>query len=377
MQEAINRILDRYLIEKRKKFSKNKLAHFLRSDVSSMIQGIVDSEHPNQFKVSASAGQGKWAEIPWVGVFDKEITESPTHGYFVMYVFTSDMSAVYLSLNQGWLFFKDTYGAQAKEKIASAAEAFRRILGQEERFDYDRISLKTDRELGVAYELGHIYGKKYEKGMIPGDETLKRDLFEIIALYERLKEIIGTEAPEAKIKKIISEHETAPQVSSAEFMDEAEKLETESTPEMVATEARSVNLYALSLQEVSERCALPVDETEGFLDELEKAGICSSKIIEGKRFFSLESPELVSRAAALSAEGESLGDAVEAIKEGDELDAKKLNELDQKVERLSSNINSLSTDFESHLSKYHSTPEKKGFCYHFKQAFRSIGKKKA
>lgn len=377
MQEAINRILDRYLIEKRKKFSKNKLAHFLRSDVSSMIQGIVDSEHPNQFKVSASAGQGKWAEIPWVGVFDKEITESPTHGYFVMYVFTSDMSAVYLSLNQGWLFFKDTYGAQAKEKIASAAEAFRRILGQEERFDYDRISLKTDRELGVAYELGHIYGKKYEKGMIPGDETLKRDLFEIIALYERLKEIIGTEAPEAKIKKIISEHETAPQVSSAEFMDEAEKLETESTPEMVATEARSVNLYALSLQEVSERCALPVDETEGFLDELEKAGICSSKIIEGKRFFSLETPELVSRAAALSAEGESLGDAVEAIKEGDELDAKKLNELDQKVERLSSNIKSLSTEFESHLSKYHSTPEKKRFFYHFKQAFRSIGKKKA
>ncbi|PZC51454.1 hypothetical protein LH53_11070 [Mesotoga sp. TolDC] len=128
MQEAINRILDRYLIEKRKEFSKNKLANFLRSDVSSMIQGIVDSEHPDQFKVSAPvrapAGQGQWAEIPWVGVFDKEITESPTHGYFVMYVFTSDMSAVYLSLNQGWLSFKDTYGAQAKEKIASAAEAY-------------------------------------------------------------------------------------------------------------------------------------------------------------------------------------------------------------------------------------------------------------
>jgi len=376
MQEAITRILDRYLTEKRNEFAKNKLAHFLRSDVSSMIQGIVDSEHPDQFKVSASAGQGQWAEIPWIGVFDKEITESPTHGYFVMYVFTSDMSAVYLSLNQGWLFFKDTYGPQAKEKIATAAEAYRRILGQEERFDYDRISIKTDRELGVAYELGHIYGKKYEKGMIPGDETLKRDLLEIIALYERLKGIIGTEAPEEKIKKIISEHETGPQVSNAEFMDEAKRFGDESTTKKVATDAHSVDLYALSLQEVSERCALPVDETEGFLDELEKAGICSSKIVEGKRFFPLESPELVSRAAALSAEGQSLGDSVEAIKEGDELDVKKLNELDQKVERLSSNIDSLSTQFKSHLSKYHSTSEKKGFCYHFKEAFRSIGRKK-
>ncbi len=50
-------------------------------------------------------------------------------------------------------------------------EAYRKVLGQEESFDYDSITLGTDRELGVAYELGHIYGKKYEKGMVPGDET--------------------------------------------------------------------------------------------------------------------------------------------------------------------------------------------------------------
>jgi len=207
-----------------------------------------------------------------------------------MYVFTSDMSAVYLSLNEGWLFFKDTYGAQAKEKIALASEAYRRILGQEERFDYDRISLKTDRELRVAYELGHIYGKKYEKGEIPGEETLKRDLLEIIPLYESLKGIISTEAPEEKIKKIISEHETGQQVSNAEFMDEVDEFEDESTPEMVTAEAHSVDLYTLSLQEVSERCALPVDEREGFLDELEKAGICSSKLDRRrKKFFPTKS----------------------------------------------------------------------------------------
>ncbi len=58
MQEAVNRIFDRYPIEKRKEFAKNKLSHFLRSDVSSMIEGIVDSDRPDQFKVSAFAGQG-------------------------------------------------------------------------------------------------------------------------------------------------------------------------------------------------------------------------------------------------------------------------------------------------------------------------------
>ncbi len=63
-------------------------------------------------------------------------------------------------------------------------------------------------------------------------------MLEIIPLYESLKGIISTEAPEEKIMKIISEHETSQQVSNAEFMDEVDEFEDESTPEMVTTEAQ-------------------------------------------------------------------------------------------------------------------------------------------
>ncbi len=36
---------NKYLIEKHKEFAQNKLAHFLRSDVSAMVQEMVDSEY--------------------------------------------------------------------------------------------------------------------------------------------------------------------------------------------------------------------------------------------------------------------------------------------------------------------------------------------
>jgi len=377
MQEAINRILDKYLTEKRKEFAQNKLAHFIRSDVSSIVQGIVDLEYPDKFKVTASPGQGQWAEIPWIGIFDKDITESPRHGYFVMYIFTADMSAVYLSLNQGWLFFKDTFGTAAKEKIATAAEAYRRILGRDENYDYDTITLRADGELGLGYELGHIYGRKYEKEMVPGNEALKRDLLGIIALYQRLKGIIGTESPEERIKEIISEHEASSKVSVASFMDEKKSSSESVIPETVRGEAQSVEVNLLTLKEVSEKSSVPAEKTQEYLDELEGAGICSSSIVEGQRLFPLNCPELVSRLASLSHEGLTIEEAMEVIKEGDEMDVKKLEDLEEKVDKLSKSIDSLSSQFSSHIAKYHSTTEKKGFCYHFKEAFRSIGKKKA
>ncbi len=53
-----------------------------------------------------------------------------------MYVFTSDMSLSALLIKVGYSS-RDTYGAQAKRKDRLGNEAFRRILGQEERFDWD------------------------------------------------------------------------------------------------------------------------------------------------------------------------------------------------------------------------------------------------
>ncbi len=61
------------------------------------------------YLITGSAGQGNWADVPWIAVFDKEITTSATIGYDIAYLFRADMSGVYLSLNQGWTYFKENY----------------------------------------------------------------------------------------------------------------------------------------------------------------------------------------------------------------------------------------------------------------------------
>ncbi|NLI05881.1 MAG: hypothetical protein GX457_02185, partial [Thermotogaceae bacterium] len=65
------------------------------------------------------------------------------------------------------------------------------------------------------------------------------------------------------------------------------------------------------------------------------------------------------------------------IKGGGAIEAKKLKDLEKKVEKLSNNVDSLSAQLQGYLSKVNQQTEKKGFCYHFKAAFKSLGKKKS
>ncbi len=62
-------VLTKYQIEKTKSFKDNQLANFIRQEANNGIpQHFLDR---NEYKISASCGQGQWAEIPWMGIFFK------------------------------------------------------------------------------------------------------------------------------------------------------------------------------------------------------------------------------------------------------------------------------------------------------------------
>ena len=54
---------------------------------------------------------GRWAHVPWVGLFDPAITDGAQHGFYIVYLFSADMKRVYLSINQGTTEVKDELGA--------------------------------------------------------------------------------------------------------------------------------------------------------------------------------------------------------------------------------------------------------------------------
>ncbi|MFC1954560.1 MrcB family domain-containing protein [Chloroflexota bacterium] len=107
MKETLQTILDSYLIEKQLDFADNPLGNIVRRDAPVIFRE--KSSLSDAYIVTGSVGQGNWAEIPWICVFDKSISVSAQQGYYIVYLFKSDMSGIYLSLNMGWTQFKQKY----------------------------------------------------------------------------------------------------------------------------------------------------------------------------------------------------------------------------------------------------------------------------
>lgn len=191
MKELLQEILNDYKLAKLDKLEKHQLAISVRQkSVDVLANAIsVDSE---KYKVKGSVGQGQWADVPWIAVFDKSITQSATEGYYIVYLFRADMSGVYLSLNQGWTYFKNKYKTKlGREKIIQVSNVWKNELSSTlNNFSYEKINLKNEGKLNSlveGYELGHICGKFYSVENMPSSEELGLDLQNLIGVYREVK----------------------------------------------------------------------------------------------------------------------------------------------------------------------------------------------
>src|SRR5699024_5428917 len=120
-----------------------------RSSDLEAVQEIAETAKidSDQYMLQGSPGQGRWAKIPWIAVFDRDISISASKGYDIVYLFAADMSGVYLSLNQGWTTFLEKYGTKnGLEKIDKVSHYWRNELSSAlDDFDTIEIELKTGR----------------------------------------------------------------------------------------------------------------------------------------------------------------------------------------------------------------------------------------
>ncbi|MGG7077626.1 MrcB family domain-containing protein [Clostridium sardiniense] len=191
MRKKLLNILENYILAKEENFKNNKLEQFIRLDLKQDIYDNFNIDN-DTYEISGSAGVGRWANVPWIAVFDKEITKTATKGYYIVYLFCSDMSGVYLSLNQGWTYYNNKYSKkEARQKIKLVSDVWRAELSSKLKdFSKDRIDLKSNSktsDLARGYELGHICGKYYSKDNIPDDRELLKDLNNLLGVYRELK----------------------------------------------------------------------------------------------------------------------------------------------------------------------------------------------
>jgi 5-methylcytosine-specific restriction protein A len=158
------------------------------------------------YKIEGSAGRGNWAETPWVGVFDRSVTESATRGHYIVYLFRRDGERVFLSLNQGTTAVYNTERRGYQETLSGRALEYVGLLGARrlQGLELGPIDLGGGRPpLTPGYEAGNIAAVSYARGGLPDNATLTQDLARMLGLYSALTERIdridaGAERPLGK-----------------------------------------------------------------------------------------------------------------------------------------------------------------------------------
>lgn len=146
----------------------------------------------SKFKIQGSIGQGNPAEIPWICLFDIEITSSAQDGFYIVYLFKSDLSGFYLSLNQGWTQYERHYGSKnGRIEISKNAFYARSLIKSDQGFTDEPIDLKASQTLGKGYESGNICSVYYPADSIPDDVEIINDLRNLIGVYRELKGLVN------------------------------------------------------------------------------------------------------------------------------------------------------------------------------------------
>ena len=95
LKNLLKLISDNFAFEKTKPLKDNAFANTVRRSTPEIIKEIIDRQ---DIVVKGAIGEGNWAEIPWIGIFNPENTTSATRGIYVVYLFSADLKYVYLCL---------------------------------------------------------------------------------------------------------------------------------------------------------------------------------------------------------------------------------------------------------------------------------------
>lgn len=184
IREILIDILSNYQQEATKPFKNNEFIHKITHDYTQELYRLV-AQYGDRYKVTGSCGKGKWAECPWIAIFDTIITDNAQEGYYLVFLFDKCMNNVYLSLNQGVLSIQAQYKREASIVLSTRAEDFRNGLDtRNEDFD-TQIQLDGSR-LSKFYEKGNIIAKCYHKNNIPDNSVLKKDFYLLLTYYDAL-----------------------------------------------------------------------------------------------------------------------------------------------------------------------------------------------
>ena len=200
ISEHFQNILDHY-IDGEKRVS-------ITSPIYESLVTVIPSLLKLEFKRSdlrtkGSMGNGNKGDFPWISIRNVNISDSITHGLYIVYLFKKDMSGFYLTLDQGITYFAKTYGRKKYEYVKKVVDYFQSHCG-DEYFSKESINLGDTKKgsLGYGYEVTTILSKYYPSHNF-NDTELIRDLKHMMAIYDEIYKNMDNSSYDAVCQRVI------------------------------------------------------------------------------------------------------------------------------------------------------------------------------
>jgi len=188
LREGFKQVLDEYLNARREPFSGQHRMSLLFKRLRDELANQPAVRHRPTLHVSASAGKGNWARVPWIAFLEENETTSTQEGVYPVFLFREDMTGFYLTFNQGVTKPKNQHGTiAARRLIRDRAVALRRYCGRLEDVGFSldgEIDLRADTGYGADYEHSTVAYKYYGRDDLPTDDRFITDLAAVLDAYD-------------------------------------------------------------------------------------------------------------------------------------------------------------------------------------------------
>lgn len=150
------------------------------------LSAAIQAEIPAHYLTKISRGVGGLPTGLWAAILDPQVTDTPTEGVYVVYLFDAVRTTAHLSLNQGVTAIRKLVQGErggARRKLHQEAAGIRALLA-----GGDLTGLVADLDLGTTqllgdYAAGNVLAVTYDLFNLPPDDQLRSDLQRFLDLY--------------------------------------------------------------------------------------------------------------------------------------------------------------------------------------------------
>ncbi|OIJ32446.1 hypothetical protein BK819_11870 [Microbacterium sp. LCT-H2] len=141
-----------------------------------------------RYAVRGQDAVGRKSQVPWVRIFDPDLSPRPTEGWYVVYLFAGDGNRCYLSLSHGsFTWDGSAFRARSAEEARLLREWARASISLPgPRFTFDVDLAARSGTAGASYAGTVAVAIEYERSAIPPNEVLLSDLGEMLGLLDQI-----------------------------------------------------------------------------------------------------------------------------------------------------------------------------------------------